>query len=450
VSALDSLIHRGLFADDAVAALFEDRAQIHAMLRTEAALARASAECGVIPAEAAERIAAAAAGLDPDPAQLAAGTTASGVPVGALVDVLRQAVDQTVGSDAASWVHWGATSQDIVDTALVLRLRALTRILDTRLDTVCGGLRDLARRYAAAPITARTRSQAAVPTCFGLKAAGWAAPLQRHRTRLTELEPRLLVVQLGGAAGTRSAFGGAGDRIMMALARELELSPAPLPWHTQRDALAELAGWLSLVTGSLAKLGRDVLLLAQTEVGELHLAAAGGSSTMPHKANPVGAEILAALAQHNAALLGEMHQALVHTAERDGAAWSSEWLALPQMAVAAGAALNQVATVLDSLVVDTVRMAANLNALNGVPLAEAASFALARHMPRPEAERLVGEAAARTRRDGVHLLDHLAKATDAPVDWASLRDPAVQLETARAMVERFLAEPGAGGGERSG
>lgn len=430
----DSLIYRGLFADDAVAAQFDEREEIRAMLRVEAALARAAADAGVIPADAAARIAAAGRSMTIDPASLAESTATSGVPVAALVSALRD----EVGAAAAPYVHWGATSQDVMDTALVLRLREVLALLDGRLAAVTTQLLDLARRHAHSPMTARTRSQAAVPTTFGLKAAGWAAPLQRHRQRLAELSPRVLVVQLGGAAGTRSVYGDAGEAVVTGFARDLKLGVPPLPWHAQRDALAELAGWLSLVTGSLAKLGQDVVLMAQSEVGELRTATGGGSSTMPQKSNPVAAEILVSLARHNAALVGEMHHAQVHAQERDGAAWNSEWIALPQMAVATGAALDRAAALIDSLIVDTDTMADNLAALNGVVLAEAATFALTAHMPRRRAEELVKAAVDRTQQDSRHLLDHLAASTDAPVDWDGLKNPEGQIETAKALVSGFL------------
>lgn len=434
-SVFDSLIYGDLFADDAIAEHFSDREEVRAMLRVEAALALAGARAGLVPRPAAERIASVAGGLEPDPAALAAATAANGVPVTALVARLREAV----GNDAAAWVHWGATSQDIVDTALILRLRDAAALLDARLDALIGRLLELARQHADTPMLARTRSRAAVPTSFGLKAAGWAAPLQRHRDRLAELRPRLLVVQLGGAAGTRSVFGASGTAVVTGLARELSLGHTVLPWHSQRDAVAELAGWLSLVTGSLAKLGQDVVLLAQSGIDELRLDSGGGSSTMPQKTNPVGAELLVALARHNTALLGEMHQALVHGQERDGAAWSGEWLALPQMTVAAGTALTRATALLDTLAVDAERMAENLAAMKGLACAEAATFALAAHMPRPEAEALVRDAAARVERDGGHLLDRLAAATDADVDWEALKAPEAQIESAVRMLDAFLA-----------
>ncbi|MGA8260483.1 MAG: 3-carboxy-cis,cis-muconate cycloisomerase [Arenicellales bacterium] len=433
-SAFDSRIYGPLFGDDAVAARFDDREVVRAMLKVEGALARAEAECGLIPTEAAVSITAAAESLDPDPAQLAEGTAASGVPVPALVEILREAV----GDEAASYVHWGATSQDIVDTALILRLREVMDVIDGRLQELARQLLDLARRHRGTPMLARTRTQAAVPTSFGLKVAAWAAPLLRHRQRLDEIRPRLLVAQLGGAGGTRSVLGKAGDNVVAAFARELELGDVPIPWHSQRDAIAELAGWLSLVTGSVAKMAQDILLLAQNEVAEVRVAG-GGSSAMPQKANPVAAEVLVTLARHNAVLLAEMHQSLVHAHERDGAAWSGEWLALPEMAVAAGASLSGAGTLIATLTVNTARMMDNLAALNGLALAEAAAYALSRHMPRQDAVRVVKAATERASAGGRHLLDVLAESTDAPVDWTALKDPAGQIETARTILDGFLS-----------
>ncbi len=435
-SVFDSLIFGGLFADDTVAAQFEDRERIRSMLRVEAALAIAEARAGLIPAEAAQRIDAAARTLEPDPASLAAATAGDGVPVTALIDQLREAV----GGGAADFVHWGATSQDIMDTSLILGLREITVILDQRLADLVDRLLTLARRHAETPMLGRTRSQGAVPTSFGLKAAGWAAPLQRHRARLAELKPRVLAVQLGGAAGTRSVLGEHGIRVVRELARELSLACPVLPWHTHRDGLAELAGWLSLVTGSLAKLGQDIILLTQTGISEVRVGG-GGSSTMPRKNNPVGAELLVALGRHNAVLLGEMHQAMIHGHERDGAAWNSEWLALPQMAVGAGTAIARATVLIDGLTVDAQRMSDNLSALNGLACAEAALFALARHMPRREARELVNTAVERTGADGGHLLDQLAALTDADVDWEALKSPSTQIATAVSMLEQFL-DPG--------
>jgi 3-carboxy-cis,cis-muconate cycloisomerase len=444
VSPFDSALTGPLLSDAETAALFGDQAALRAMLKVEAALAEAEARCGVIPAAAASVIAATAGALIPDPAALAAKTAEDGVPVPALVAVLRQAVAASAGDEAAQAVHWGATSQDIIDTGLVLRLRRAIDILDGRIAALAAALAGLAHAHRGTVMPGRTRSQQATPISFGLKVAGWLAPLLRDRDRLKELKPRLLLLSFGGASGTLGALGADGLAVEAALAEILDLGVPPMPWHAQRDGLAEFAGWLALVTGTLGKIGRDLILLAQNEVAEVRPGGGGGSSTMPQKSNPVGPEALVALARFNAGMVGQLHQAMLHEHERDGAAWQIEWLALPQMVVATGAALNHALAVAGSLTVDKDRMAAQFEASHGLLLAEAASFALAAHMPRPEAQRLVKEAATRATASGRHLFDLLAEASTAPVDWAALRDPAHHLGAADAFIDRVLAAAKAG------
>ncbi|MEK9661728.1 MAG: 3-carboxy-cis,cis-muconate cycloisomerase [Alphaproteobacteria bacterium] len=434
-----SALNGDLFSTPEMRALFDDGARVAAMVRVEVALAAAEAKAGVIPVEAADAIATAAAGFEPDLAAIGAGSETAGVPVPALVAQLRSAV----GGDAAQWVHWGATSQDIVDTALVLLLRAAVAVMDARLAGLTERLAELARAHRDTAMLARTRLQQAAPTSFGLKLAGWRAPLVDHRARLAELEPRLLQVQFGGAAGTLAPLGDQGIAVLDALAADLDLAAPALPWHTRRDGLAEFAGWLSLVTGSLGKVGLDIGLMSQSEVGELREsgdAARGGSSTLPQKANPVGSEVLVALARHNANALAAMHQVLVAEHERSGMAWSLEWLTLPGMVMAADATLAHAQRIVAELVVDADRMAANIEVSAGLVLAEAASFALAAHLPRVEAQALVKDAAAVAMAEGRHLVDVLAERCDAPVDWAALRDPAGWLGVAGAFIDRALTE----------
>ncbi len=440
VTPFDSVLLGPLLTDRETAALLDDRAQLRAMLDFEAALARAEGRCGVIPAEAAERIAAVAATLELDPEALAAGTAKDGIPVPALVAALRAAV----GGTAAAYVHWGATSQDVMDTALVLRLRPILDSFDSRLSRLAERLAALAAAERDTVMLARTRAQQATPTSFGLKVAGWLAPLLRHAARLDGLRPRLEVLSFGGAAGNLSALGDRGTAIVAELARELGLPAPAMPWHSQRDGLVELGSWLGLVCGSLGKLAADVLLLCQNEVGELREGAhagvqGGGSSTMPQKQNPVRAEAVLSLCRHTMGLGGQLQAVAVHQHERDGVAWQSEWLVLPQMIVATGAALTQSLALLDGLEIDRGRMRANIEATNGLALAEAASFALSAHLPRPEAQALVKAACREAQASGRHLMDLLAERSDAPVDWQALRDPAAQLGSAAAFIHRVLA-----------
>lgn len=435
VTPLDSPLFAALFSDGDVAPLFADDALIAQMIVIERALARAEGQLGVIPAEAAAAIDTALAGCVIAPEALAAGTAADGVPVPALVKALRQAV----GEKAGHYVHWGATSQDIYDTALVCQLRDALAAMQRRLDAIIGELASLAERHRQTPMLGRTRGQQATPTSFGLKAACWAMPLLRHRQRLAEVMPRVLVASLGGAVGNLSALGDRALAVADGFAAELNLVAAAIPWHAQRDGLVELAGWCALVCGSLGKIAQDVMQLSQNEVGELREGRGGGSSTMPNKANPVLSEAVVALARTCAGLAGTMSLAMLHAQERDGSAWQQEWLALPQIVVACGAALARMGALLDGLVVDTDRMRANLAATNGLVMAEAASFALVKHMSRPEAQALVKDGCAEAMRSGRHLIDVLAERTAVPVNWEGLREPEAALGQNDVLIDRVLA-----------
>jgi 3-carboxy-cis,cis-muconate cycloisomerase len=335
VSAFDSPILSALVSDAEVAAHFSEAADIGAMLAFESALARAQASAGLVPVEAAARIAAVCEAFVPDAAALAAGAARDGVVAPALVRQLRA----QVGAPHDAHVHRGATSQDVIDTSLVLRLQPVLAVLEGRLRGLVESLRALEASQGAIALMGRTRMQRALPIRAADKLRGWREPLERHVARLGEMRPRLLVVQFGGAVGVRGDLDGKGEAIVAELARLLGLGAGPC-WQVERDGLAELASWASLVAGALGKIGADVALMAQNEVGEVRLAEGGGSSAMPHKSNPVRAEVLVALARFNAALLGAQHQALVHENERSGAAWTLEWLVLPQMIAATGAALR--------------------------------------------------------------------------------------------------------------
>lgn len=440
-TVMDSSIYGTLFAEPESAALFSDHASVKAMVRVEAALARVQGHLGLIPDAASQRIDDVLRDLHIPPEQLAGGTASAGVPIPPLVAALRQAV----GEDAAPYVHRGATSQDIVDTGLVLRLAKLLDQFDARLHSLGNNLTQLAHTHRSTVIAARTRSQQATPTVFGLKVAGWMAPLRRCQERLAQLRPRLLVVQLGGASGNlaaMNAIGTDGQRenrglaLMDGLAAELGLASAA-PWHSQRDNLAELAGWFSLVTASLGKMGTDVVRLAQSEVAEVRPGRGGGSSTMPQKSNPVAAELLVSVARFNASLLGGMHEACVHEHERDGSAWNLEWMTLPQMAVATGAALHHAALLLESLEVLPDRMRRNVERSNGLLLAEAAAFALAEHMPLPTAQSVVAAACKRVGIEERHLVDILRDECDAAVDWETLRNPAACVGAAAVLIDRI-------------
>jgi 3-carboxy-cis,cis-muconate cycloisomerase len=326
---------QALVGDEEVGALFSNEAEISALLRVEAALAQAEAGVGLISDEGARRVAEACNSFQADWGGLATGLAQDGVIIPAFVKQLRAAV----GEAYAKAVHFGATSQDIIDTALMLRLKSVVDIFGHRLNVLLRALRALKDRDGATPLMAHTRMQQALPFTAADKIDTWIQPLERHREALDALVPRLLAVQLGGPVGTRAELNGKGNAVADAMAEILGLGSAP-SWHSQRDRIGEFAAFLSLLSGALGKIGQDVALMAQNEVGEVRLATGGGSSAMPHKSNPVPAEVLVTLARFNAGLLGTLHQALVHENERSGAAWTLEWMLLPQMVVATAAGLR--------------------------------------------------------------------------------------------------------------
>ena len=333
---IPSNLLRALAGDDEVAHVLSDSADVAAILRFEAALAGSQADAGLVSDEAAARIADVCQSFQPDWPDLARSIAVDGVVVPALVRQLRDAV----GPPHASAVHLGATSQDAIDTSLVLRLAPIVDLLEGRLQRLIVGLDGLASEQGSTPLMAHTRMQRALPFTAADKIGTWSAPLRRHLDRLSQMRSRLLVLQLGGPVGTREGLAGKGDEIATGLAGRLGLAVAP-SWHSQRDRLAELGSWLSLVTGSLGKIGADVCLMAQNEVAEVVIAGGGGSSAMAHKSNPVAAEVLVALARVNAGLLGALHQGLVHENERSGAAWTLEWLTLPPMVEATAGGLRR-------------------------------------------------------------------------------------------------------------
>lgn len=433
--------HGNLFASAEMRALLSDTRRAAEMVRVEIALAKAQAACGIVPADCAAAIAGKLENFVAVRDALGAGTESAGVPVPALVTQLRM----VVGGEAAGWIHWGATSQDILDTAHVLVLRDVVATTEAALDRIIDGLGVLARDHAGTVMLARTRMQQAAPTSFGLKAVGWREPLLRHKARLVELKPRLLVAQLGGAAGTLAPLGDQGMAVRKAFAAELGLGLTATPWHNQRDTLVEFADWVALLTGTLGKIGLDVGLLAQSEVGEVREtgeAGRGGSSTLPQKSNPVSSEILVTLARYNASAVGAMHQAMLHEGERSGSAWSLEWLTLPQMILALSGALVHAERLATGLQVDDKRMLANIEATNGLCLAEAAAFALSRHMSRSEAQALVTASCGEVMESGRHLVDLVSRATGAPVDWDAVRRPENWLGSAAEFVVAALGENG--------
>jgi len=422
-----------------IAAQFADTQCIDYMLQVEMALAKVQEKLGIIPQGTADAVAEGIAALDVDRARLHESLEKNGVPT---VDLIQQLREQ-LGNDAASYLHWGATTQDIMDTALVLQLRSVLRVLQSQLERLMLQLAQRADAHRTTLMVGRTHSQQALPIVFGYKVANWVSSLLRHHQRLDELKRRLLVVQFGGAAGTLASLGTDGLRVRDGLAVELGLGTALSTWHTQRDNLAECAGWLSMLTGSLAKMAQDIILMAQSEITEVYETddpTRGGSSTMPQKRNPVASEAIIAAARTNATLLSNMHHAMIQEHERATGAWQTEWLTLPQMAILAGAALRHALFLSENLVVNVARMAANVQAANGLILAEAIDLALAPYIGRTQAKQIIQSAVQVVLESGRHLVDVVREQVNVAFDWAQLKDERHYLGSAEVFIDTILQE----------
>ncbi len=334
-SVFNHLWLSGLFGDDQVGRMLSAETELANMLRVEQAFSRALGQAGIVPVSVAEAAVKAIAESQIDFTSLKNGTGRDGVVV---PDLVRQIKSQTT-SELHSAIHKGMTSQDVIDTALVLSLRDVLVVLEQRLMELKADLAVLSDTFGHRNLMGRTRMQAAVPITVADRVETWMLPMGDHLQRLSELRRRLLKLQLGGAAGNNAALGDQKGDVAHLMAAELGLAVPERSWHAMRDGLCELGGWLSLVTGTLGKLGQDVCLMAQQGIDDIHLSGGGGSSAMPHKQNPVQAELLVSLARFNAGQLGCLHQSLVHEQERSGAAWALEWMVLPQMVQATAKSL---------------------------------------------------------------------------------------------------------------
>ncbi len=423
-----------------------DRARVQAMLDFEAALAHAQAAVGVIPATAAESIAAACRAERFDLDDLARAAGVAGTVAIPLVDRLAALVAADDPA-AATYVHWGATSQDAVDTGLVLQLRGALDAIAAELRRLADAVAVLADRHRGTLVAGRTLLQHAVPTTFGAKAAGWLDALTRHRARLAEVRPRALALQLGGAAGNLSALGDAGPRVAEALARELRLALPDVAWHAHRDRIAEIAAWAGLCTGTLGKIARDLALLAQTEIAEVREPAGEGrgtSSTMPHKRNPIAATVVGAAATRVPGLVATLLAAMVQENERAAGAWHAEWETLPDLIGVFAGALHHLADVAVGLEVDAERMRANVDLTGGLVFAEAVRMALTPGLGRAEAARAVASACERARAEErplrAVLEDDAALRPHLPDErLAALFDARDAIASSGTLVDRALA-----------
>jgi 3-carboxy-cis,cis-muconate cycloisomerase len=439
-------LYESLFGDEETARCFTPAAQVQAMLDVEAALADALVDAGVAPARCAPSIRAVARVERFDPGAIARQAADAG---NVAIPLVRQLTEQVeaVDPEAARYVHRGATSQDILDTALVLQLRAAVPVVRRHLDRAAAAAAAHARRHRSTPMAGRTWMQQAAPITFGLKAAGWLDAIARASKRLDGALDRASMLQLGGATGTLASLGTAADRVAESLARSLRLARPDMPWHAYRDRLAELAGALGIAAGILAKIGRDLSLLAQTEVGEAEEARKSGrgiSSTMPQKHNPVASSVAIAAGLRASGLVATVLAALPNEHERGLGGWQAEWETIPELVVVTAGAARTIADALEGLTVDADRMRANLAASGGALMAEAVALALADRMGRREADRRVRDAVERAARDSRSLADVLAadEGISAQMDRHAIEEclaPEHYLGEATTFIDRVLA-----------
>ena len=428
-----------------VGVLFNDHHRLQQMLDFEAALARAEARVGVIPAWAAPII---EAKCRAELFNFQALATAAASAGNLAIPMVRQLTDLAAreNPEAARFVHWGATSQDVIDTGLVLQLREAFDQIQPQLQALGDALAELVDRHRDTLMVARTLLQQALPTTLGFKAGGWLDSIGRHRVRLREVRARDLTLQFGGAAGTLAALFDKGPAVASALSEELKLPLPHVPWHSHRDRVGEIAATLGLVAGSLGKIARDVTLLMQTEVGEVREPAAdarGGSSTMPQKHNPVGSVVALAAATRLPGLISSILVANAQEHERGVGGWHAEWETLAEiMALTAGSLFHMTEVVL-GLQIDAEAMRQNLERTHGQIMAEAVAIEMARYLGRAEAQAIVLEACAKAARDGVEL--RIALASDSRVtrvltiaDLERLMDPRKYLGSSSQMIDRIL------------
>ncbi|SFJ29718.1 3-carboxy-cis,cis-muconate cycloisomerase [Bosea sp. OK403] len=444
-TVFDSRLFRDMFGTAEMRAIFDDAALVGRYVETERALARAQARCGVIPREAAIAIDRAGREFTIDFDRLRRETEIVGYPILPLVHQLAEAA----GEAAGGFVHWGATTQDIMDTANVLQVRAALELVERDLATLAGILAGLARKHRDTPMAGRTHLQQALPITFGYKAAIWLAGIERHRERLSQLRPRVLVGEFSGAAGTLASVGAGGLEMQRLFCEELGLDQPAITWHVARDGLAETVALLGLITGSLAKIATDVMLMMATEFGEVSepfVPGRGASSTMPQKRNPISSELILAAAKAVRQHVATMLDGMIHDFERATGPWHLEWIALPESFLLTGSALANANFMLGGLVVHEQRMRGNLDITGGLIVAEAVMMAAAPKLGRQHAHDVVYDACRQAIEGGGRLADILAGRPEVVAALGSREaierccDPANYLGLAGEMVDRVLGQ----------
>jgi 3-carboxy-cis,cis-muconate cycloisomerase len=442
-TALDSVIFRDIFTTSEMREVFSDERRTSYYLEIEIALARAQARLGIIPENAAREIERQCRIENIDLARLKQQTERIGYPI---LGVVQQIVD-LCADGLGEWCHWGATTQDITDTAAIMQIRAALELAEKDMEAIATALADLSRRYRDTPMAGRSNLQQAVPLTFGFKTAALLAAMQRHRERLAQLRPRVLVGEFGGAVGTLASLGADGLKVQAAMMEELGLGQPEIAWHTVRDRIGEVGCFLGLLTGTLGKISMDVKLLMQTEVAEVYEPfheARGSSSTMPQKRNPISClyihSTVALVRQHVAALL----EGAVADHERSTGPWEIEWISLPEIFLLASGALAQTKLLVSGLEVDADRMRANLDLTRGMIVSEAVMMGLGPHLGRQRAHDLVYDICRKVSATGVPLVELLAQNADISKhltrsELDKMCDPAGYLGLAGEMVDKVLA-----------
>ena len=441
-TVVDSILFRDAFGTAAMRALFSDHALIQRYIDIEVALAKAEARVGVIPVEAADIIAREARIERIDFDHMRHETDIVGYPILPLVHQLV-----AMCGDAGRYLHWGATTQDIMDTAVALQVRDALDVVDADIRALRTILADLAVKHRDTAMAGRTHLQQALPVTFGYKVAIWLAMFDRHQQRLAELRPRVQVVAFAGAAGTLASVGAQGFAIQQALAEELGLGVPATTWHVARDGFAEAVNLLALVTGSLGKIAYDIMLMASTEFAEVYepfVKGRGASSTMPQKRNPISSELMLAAAKAVRQHAGLMVDAMVQDFERATGPWHAEWIAIPESFILTAGALHQAKFALGGLIVDTERMKVNLGITRGLIVAEAVMMGMAPFIGRQQAHDIVYDACRTVNEHGGTLAEALVAlpAVTEHFDRAAigrLTDPVNYLGLAPAMVDRAVA-----------
>jgi 3-carboxy-cis,cis-muconate cycloisomerase len=445
-TALDSAIFRDIFCTPEMRAVFSDQRRTSYYLEIEAALARVQARLGIIPKDAAREIERQCRIENIDFARLKQQTERVGYPI---LGVVQQIVSLCAGG-LGEWCHWGATTQDITDTAAVMQIRAALELVEQDMEAIAAALADLSRRHRDTAMAGRSNLQQAVPLTFGFKTAALLAAMQRHRERLAQLRPRVLVGEFGGAVGTLASLGSEGLKVQAGLMAELGLGQPEIAWHTVRDSIGEVACFLGLLTGTLGKISMDVKLLMQTEVAEVYEPfheGRGSSSTMPQKRNPISClyihSTVALVRQHVAALL----EAAVADHERSTGPWEIEWIALPEIFLLASGALAQTKLLVEGLQIDAARMRANLDLTKGMIVSEAVMMGLGPHLGRQRAHDLVYDICRKVAATGEPLVELLAREPDVAkhltrAELERMCDPADYVGLAGEMVDKVLAREG--------